>query len=206
MDIGEEYRILDTMSSGDIKTRVRILDATWKLMEKQRGQGVRMGDIAKAAGVSRQAVYLHFESRIELMRATTQYVDERLGLDERIAHVKAAGDGGEALARFVEMWGNYMPEIYGLAKALLAVRDSDEAAAEAWDECMGCLRDAGGEIVDGLIGEGVLRDGLGREEAVALLWTMLSIQNWEQLTVGCGWSQGAYVERMRGVLGRVLID
>jgi len=164
-----------------------------------------MGDIAKEAGVSRQAVYLHFESRVELMRATTKHVDEALGLDDRIAHVKKAADAREALVRFVEMWGNYMPEIYGLAKALLAVRDTDEAAAGAWDECMSCLRVAGGEIIDALIGEGALSVELEREEAGALLWTMLSIQNWEQLTVECGWSQRAYVERMTGMLRRVLI-
>ncbi len=193
------------MSSGDVKTRVRILDATWKLMERQRGQGVRMGDIAKEAGVSRQAVYLHFESRVELMRATTKHVDEALGLDERIARVRQAADAREALDRFIEMWGNYMPEIYGLAKALLAVRDTDEAAAGAWDECMSCLRVAGGEIIGALIGEGALSAELGREEAGELLWTMLSIQNWEQLTVECGWTQGAYVERMTGMLRRVLI-
>ena len=32
-------------------------------MEKRRGQGVLMKDIAEAAGVSRQALYLHFGSR-----------------------------------------------------------------------------------------------------------------------------------------------
>lgn len=36
-------------------------------MEDRRGQGVRMGDIAKAAGISRQAIYLHFDTRTALM-------------------------------------------------------------------------------------------------------------------------------------------
>ena len=64
------------MSSDKADTRTRILEATWRLLEKRCGQGVRMSDIAKEAGVSRQAVYLHFESRKELIIATTKYVDE----------------------------------------------------------------------------------------------------------------------------------
>lgn len=194
------------MSSKEGKTRAKILDAAWKLMEKQRGRGVRMSDIARKAGVSRQAVYLHFESRVELMRATTKHVDEALGLDDRLKCVYEAADATQALERFIEVWGNYIPEIYGISKALLAVRDTDEAAAQAWDECMSCLKNASNEIVKGLKADGVLSSGWKKEAAGELLWTMLSIQNWEQLTIDCGWTQKAYVERMRLMLERALLE
>ena len=72
------------MSSGDPRTRTRILEATWGLMEERLGRGVRMSDIAEAAGVSRQAVYDHFGSRAELMAATVRYGDVLLGLGERL--------------------------------------------------------------------------------------------------------------------------
>ena len=94
----------------------------------RRGQEVRMSDIAKAAGVSRQAVYLHFNSRTELMVATTHYIDQVRGLEERLQRYRSATDGVEILDEFVEFWGNYIREIYGIAKALLAVRETDEAA------------------------------------------------------------------------------
>jgi len=193
------------MSSKESKTRTKILDATWRLMEKQRGKGVRMSDIAKKAGVSRQAVYLHFDSRVELMSATTKHIDEVLGLDERFARVQGAKNAGEALEFFIEVWGNYIPEIYGISKALLAVRDEDEAAAAAWDECMECLRSASDEIVDGLDREGVLSARWDKEEAGELLFSMLSVQNWEQLTLGCGWTQAGYVEGMTLMLRRTLV-
>jgi AcrR family transcriptional regulator len=193
------------MSSKESNTRTKILDATWKLMEKQRGRGVRMSDIAKKAGVSRQAVYLHFDSRVELMSATTKYVDEVLGLDGRFARVQEAKNAGEALEFFIEVWGTYIPEIYGISKALLAVRDEDKAAAAAWDECMECLRSASDEIVGGLDREGVLSARWDKEEAGELLFAMLSIQNWEQLTLGCGWTQAGYVEGMALMLRRTLV-
>jgi len=175
-------------------------------MEKQQGRGVRMGDIAKAAGVSRQAVYLHFDSRVELMSATTKHIDEVLGLDERFARVQEAKDAGEALELFIEVWCTYIPEIYGISKALLAVRDEDEAAASAWDECMDCLRSASNEIIDGLDREGLLSAKWDIEEAGELLFAMLSIQNWEQLTLGCGWTLAGYVEGMTLMLKRTLMD
>ena len=86
------------MSSEDVKTRTRILDATLRMLEKHRGRGVRMGDIAKAAGISRQAVYLHFASRTELLVAATKYLDEILDVDHRLAPSRAAESGIHRLA------------------------------------------------------------------------------------------------------------
>lgn len=119
------------MSSDELDTRTKILDATWHLMEQRRGQGVRMSDIAKAAGISRQAVYLHFESRTDLMIATTRYVDEVKGLNERLKAFHEAATGLELLDAIVDVWGNYIPEIYGIAKALISTQDTDEATAAA---------------------------------------------------------------------------
>ncbi len=65
-------------------------------MEERLGRGVRMSDIAEAAGVSRQAVYDHFGSRAELMAATVRYGDVVLGLDERLRRYRAATGGAEA--------------------------------------------------------------------------------------------------------------
>src|SRR5260221_9615298 len=121
-------------------TRERLLDATWHLLERQRGQGVRLEDIAHAAGVSRQALYLHFASRADLFIATVRHVDAVLGAHERVARLcQQACEPGQAVLgvkELVAFWGNYLPEIYGLAKALLALRDTDEAAAAAWADRM----------------------------------------------------------------------
>lgn len=194
------------MSSNEKNTRIKILEATWKLMEDRRGMGVRMSDIAKAAGVSRQAIYLHFDTRIALMSATAVYVDEVKGLEERLQVVLSATNAVEALQAYVEVWGNYVPEIYGLAKALLAARETDEAAAVAWDERMACLRDGCHEIISGLAKEGKLLPEWTQEEAVEMCWTILSFQTWEQLIVECGWSVEQYTRWMKIMLIRIFVD
>jgi AcrR family transcriptional regulator len=194
------------MSSNEINTRTRILEATWELLEERHGQGVSMSEIARAAGISRQAVYLHFSSRTELMIATTQYVDEAKGLNERLNQLNAATSGIELLEACVDVWGNYIPEIYGIAKALLNIRESDEAAAAAWDGSMGCLRDVCREIIEALDHDGVLASEWSHNEATEMLYTLLSIQNWEQLTLESGWSTAQYVDWMKTLLKRSFVD
>src|SRR5918996_5485583 len=115
------------MSSGDPKTRTRILEATWRLMVGRDGRGVRMRDVAEEAGVSRQAVYDHFGSRADLMVATVRHGDEVLGLDGRLRRYRAATGGIERLGAIIEFWGNYVPEIHGIARALLGAPGTDEA-------------------------------------------------------------------------------
>src|SRR6185369_14142448 len=93
-------------------TRERILKETWRLMEQDGS--TRLEDIAKAAKVSRQAVYLHFHSRPELLIATVRYVDEALNLSERIRKACSMSSGQMSIDAFVELWANYIPDIYGL--------------------------------------------------------------------------------------------
>ncbi|CAN5714594.1 hypothetical protein BH24ACT20_BH24ACT20_17480 [soil metagenome] len=175
-------------------------------MERQRGQGVRMSDVAKAAEVSRQAVYLHFESRAELLVATARYVDEVRGLGERLRRYRAATTGVERLETYVEFWGNYIPEVYGVAKALLAARETDKAAAAAWEDRMRAVHTSCRNIIEALDRDGMLDPEWGLEEATDLLWTVLSIRNWEHLTIECGWTTDQYIGRTRQLLERTFVQ
>jgi AcrR family transcriptional regulator len=193
------------MSRGESETRVRILDATRRLMEERRGRAVRMSDVAGAAGVSRQAVYDHFGSRAKLLVAATHHVDEVRGLAERRRPFEAAGGGVGRLEAYVEFWGNYIPEIYGMARALLADRETDPAAAAAWNDRMDAVRASCRETVEALRRDGMLAPGWSVDEAVDVMWTMLSVRNWENLTVERGWTQEQYVSRMQELLKRILV-
>jgi AcrR family transcriptional regulator len=174
-------------------------------MIERDGRGVRMRDVAEAAGVSRQAVYDHFGSRAELMVATARYGDEVRGLEERLGGYRAAVGGVERLEAFVEFWGNYIPEIYGIARALLAARETDEAVAAAWDDRMAVVREACRDIIGRLQRDGTLAPGWSVEEAGDLLWAVLSIGNWESLTLELGWSVDLYVKNMQELAKRAFV-
>ena len=194
------------MSSEAIETRTRILEATVRMLEERGGRGVRMGDIATAAGISRQAVYLHFASRAELLVAATRYLDEVLDVDRRLAPSRAANTGVERLALYIECWGHYMPDIYGIAKALLLAQDTDDAAAAAWKDRMLAMRDGCRAAIEALHADGTLAPEWMPRAATDALWTMLSVQNWENLTVECGWSTRQYVNRMKILANRAFVE
>jgi len=194
------------MSSEEIDTRTRILQATWKLMEQRLGKAISMSDVARASGISRQGVYLHFDSRAELMIATSNYVDDVKGLNERLNAFKTASTGIEKLEACIDVWGNYIPEIIGLAKALLATRDTDEATAAAWNNNMHCLRDICQETIETLASEGKLSSGWSQEQATDMFWTMISINHWEQLTSECGWSTVQYIDRMKVMVKSAFVE
>jgi AcrR family transcriptional regulator len=175
------------------------------LIEERRGQGVRMRDIADAASLSRQAVYDHFGSRAKLLVATTHYVDEVRGVRERRRRFQAATSGMERLEAYVEFWGNYIPEVYGMARALLAARETDEDVAAAWDDRMSAVRESCRKTIEALHRDGMLAPEWTCDEAIDLMWTMLSIRNWEQLTIECGWSTSEYISRMQKLLKRALV-
>ena len=193
------------MSSENSDTRTRILEVTVRMLEEHRGQGVRMGDIAKEAGISRQAVYLHFASRAQLLVAATKHLDEILDVDRRLAASRAATSGVERLALYIEFWGHYIPEIYGVAKALLLARDTDEAAAAAWEDRMLAMRDGCRAAIDALHSDGTLVPGWTPIRATDTLWTMLLVPNWENLTGECGWSTQQYIRWMKTVAKRTFV-
>lgn len=184
------------MSSENLETREKIMRATWKLLEESGGSGVRMSDIAKATGISRQAVYLHFPTRADLLTGTARYMDEARKIDERLAASREA-TGVDRLDFWVEAWGNYIPEIYGVGRALIAMRDTDEAAAAAWNDRMQAVRHGCEAAVTALKSAGRLMPDYSVEQATDLLWALLSVEMWEKLRFECGWSQAAYVAAMQ---------
>jgi len=194
------------MSSKNLETRNRILESTWRLLEAGAGNAVRMSDIAKEAGISRQAVYLHFPKRADLLVATTRYLDEVKNVDARLEASRSATSGPDRLDKFIEAWGNYIPEIFGVAKALLAMKDTDQEADLAWKDRMQAVRHGCEAAVNELVQDGLLTSNLTSEQATDLLWTMLSIRNWEQLIVECGWSQVQYISLLQASARRMLVS
>lgn len=193
------------MSSSSVETRNRILKASLTLLVRSEGKEVRMADIAKKAGVSRQALYLHFGTRADLLVATTHYLDDIKGSDSRLAASRAATKGIDRLDAFIEAWAGYIPEIYGVAKALLAMSDTDEAAEDAWKTRMSDMREGCAAAIEALKSDGALTSDLSVDQATDILWTMLSVRNWEQLTRECGWSQEQFVETLKLSGHRILV-
>jgi len=177
------------------QTKTRILETTWKVLETRSDKN-RMSDIATAVGISRQALYLHYPTRAELLIATTKHIDKVKKVNQRLELSRAAGSGIERLHFFIKAWGGYIPEIHGISVALRNMRENDKAAAEAWDERMQAVRHGCQAAVRAIEKDGKLKSDLSEQVATDILWTLLTVENWEKLVLDCTWSQSEYEIKM----------
>jgi len=186
------------MSSSD--TRQRILRAARELLESDARPDIGLEQVAKRAGVSRQAIYLHFGSRGALLLALAKYVDESEGLSELTRRVREADTGRDALDRLAWLNAEYEPRIRAVAHAHDLARRGDAELEAAWRDRMRARRALYGHVVRRLEDEGELADGLTVNEAVDLAWALLSSRVHEDLVVDRGWSRRRYEERLRSLL------
>ena len=150
--------------------------------------------------VDRQA-----KRRPELLSAVTRHVDEVKDIDSRLAASRAAPTGRARLDAFVQAWGDYIPEIQGMARALMAMRDTDAEARAAWDDRMAAVREGCAAAARALEQDGDLRADLDVTTATDLLTALLSVETWRQLREGCGWEQDAYVRCMQRLAAQALM-
>lgn len=113
--------------------------------------------------------------------------------------------GTDRLKGFVDTWGNFIPKVYGVGKALMAMKDTDEEAREAWDDRMRAVRGLCEITVQSLAESGALSKDLDETTAVDLLWTLTSVRNWEQWTQECGWTQAQYLDHLNRAVKRLIV-
>ena len=182
-------------------SRDRVLEAALRLIRKRGDAKVTMAQIAKAARLSRQAVYLHFADRADLMVALARHVNESLGLPAEIQRTMNTQTGLGMIEAFVSMQARGNPAVWAVARAIDAVRRTDAAAERAWQSRLKSRLDGCRVIVSRLETEGSLRAGLDPSIAADLLWTMTSLRMWEDLVLEREWSP----EQYQGYVTNVLI-
>jgi AcrR family transcriptional regulator len=200
---------LDTVSGskgGDPATRQRICEAALRLIVKRGGVDVPLADVAKAARVSRQALYLHFKDRAALFLAVAQHADDKRGLPEAIRRLQQAPTGLDALRYLAAARARLNPEIWPLARILDSVRREDPAAGDILQNRRVARLDACRRIVEQLARDGSLRADLEPAIAADLFWAFTSLRTWEDLVLVRGWTAAQYEERLVAALLRLLTN
>lgn len=167
---------------------------------------VNMRRVAQIAGLSRQAVYLHFSNRAALLIAAARRVDDRFDLDERLEPVVKAATAEQLLARYAEFLASYNPHLYGVVRAADAARRVDPAVAAAWSDRLKNRRRGSYRVVTRLAAWGRLAPGWTARAAGDWLTAQASVKVWEELVLDLGWSRGRFTETMtRAFVGALLV-
>ncbi len=193
------------MSSRRERTRGKILASAYRLLVERGYHGVGLEEVARDAGVSRQAVYLHFKSKADLLVATAQYGDEMVvGVPEITRPEREAKTALEAIDAGIAAYGAIEPQIYDVASTVYAARRSDEAAEAAWQDRMAFRRGNIRRAIERLRDEGLLAEGWTVEEAADFAWAIVSLHTYEYLVVERGWSVEQLVSRLQTAIKAVL--
>ena len=163
-----------------------------------------LDEIAKAAGVSRQAVYLHFGSKAKLLLATARHIDATGDLPGLLEHVFAAPDALAALDRAVDLHVRYDAKILRFALLFESARRTEKVADVAWQDRQKARHSFFRRLVEWLRRDGMLAPDLTVAQAADIWWTLQSHQVLEQLTVQRGWSKERYGRGLKRLLRRAL--
>ena len=164
-----------------------------------------MGAVAERAGVSRQALYLHFADRTGLFLEVSRVADATLRTPQRQRRVDEAPTARHALREAVALQAWLKPRLKGVATALDVLRRTDPAADAAWKEREHARLERCEEVVRRLQAEGELAPGWTVDSATRCFWAVTSQRVWDDLVMDQGWSTDRYRHHVTALLERSLL-
>lgn len=191
-------------SEGRAETRRTILAACWKLLDEK---GVpSLEQIAQAAGVSRQAVYLHFKSRNELLIECIEYIKTECGVPGLLENLRNAPDSDSVLAAMLEFHLEFTPRTARGSLLVELERARDPELEDAWQKRTGNRLQLFRVVVDRFAAEDRLVDGWTRDDAADFLWALLSPSITYDLLTRRRWSKKRLHERLHHTITSTLLN
>ncbi len=186
-------------------TRTAILKAARELFEEQGYHGAGLEAVAKKAGVSRQAIYLHFTSKAELLMALHEriYETDVIPALERFP-IWTAATSLEALDAAIAVDAEVASKVWRIHEALVVARRHH---AEVDDTLRPREAHRYGELVrlgKWLKKEGELPTNMRVGTFADIMWGLTSLGTFQNLVIERGWSMARFVawarRTMRGQL------
>lgn len=185
-------------------TRERILEGVLASFVDGDPDVLNMAAVARRAGVSRQAVYLHFPNRSALGVAAVRWLDEREDVAAAVAPMFAATTPEAMLDAYAAFLGDFNPRIGSVARMAYRLRAHAEIEV-AWQDRLEARRGGSGALAQRLSDTGRLASPFTVQTAGDWLAAIASVMLWEELTRDFGWSNGQYVEHIAATAKRTLL-
>jgi AcrR family transcriptional regulator len=196
----EKIHQLDTVSSAagaPHGTRARILDAVLDALIAGEPDPLVIGAVARRAGVSRQAVYLHFDGRAALAVEAARWLDQREDVSRFSAPIAAANTAETLIDAWAAFLAAYNPRIAPVVTMAYRWRPRAPEVEAAWQDRLKARRTAAGRMAERLHAWGRLAAPFTMETAGDWLAAMSSVLLWEELTRDLGWTTAQYEQHLR---------
>ncbi len=180
-------------SNGRPQTRTQILEAARALFEELGYYGAGLEAVAKKAGVSRQAIYLHFPSKAELLTALHLHVFDTDVVPALARHpVTDAMPALDVLDATITADVEIVAQVWRIHESLMLARRQHPEVEQT-------LRPREEEHYDGLIDvgrrlerEGALPPTMPVGLFADMLWGLMNIGTFRNLVIERGWSLDQY--------------
>jgi AcrR family transcriptional regulator len=185
--------VYSVSSGGRPETRTQILEAARAMFEELGYHGAGLGAVAKKAGVSRQAIYLHFPSKAELLTALHLHIFATDVAPVLERHpVTDAMTAWDALDAIVAVDVEVAAKVWRIQEVLTTARrqhpEVDETLRPREEDRYAELLDLGGRLER----DGVLPPTVGVGMFADMLWGLLNIGTYRNLVIERGWSLDQY--------------
>lgn len=200
--------MLYTMSSGGRpETRTQILEAARAIFEELGYYDAGLGAVAKKAGVSRQAIYLHFPSKAELLTALHLHIFATDVVPAIERHPTTdAGSAMDALDAMIAVDVEVVSKVWRIHEALQMARRQHP---EVEDTLRPREETRYRELLD--LGRRLKREGaLPPNNQVGMfadmLWGLLNVGTYRSLVIERGWSLDQYRRWVRTTIRLQITD
>jgi AcrR family transcriptional regulator len=188
-------------SGGRPETRTQILEAARTMFEELGYHGAGLAAVAKTAGVSRQAIYLHFPSKAELLTALHLHIfaTDVLPVVERHP-ITAEMTALDALETMIAVDVEVISKVWRIHEALTTARrqhpEVEETLRPREDDRYGELLDRARRLKK----EGELPPGMRPGALADMLWGLVSVGTYTSLVNERGWSLDRYGRWVRDTI------
>lgn len=188
------------------RTREALLDAARAILATDGFDALTMAGVAERAGVTRRAVYLHFDNLAALLACLFDHIATTERLEASMAPIWDAPDAEQGLTRWVHHLADYHPRVMAVDRALQQVERSDPAAAAHRARVNGAQRAVCERLGSWLHEEERLGPGWDPETAADMLFGLISTDLIDRLTRTCGWGTAQLADGLSRLVRGGLVE
>lgn len=193
----------DKTNARSRRTRAALLSAVRAILEDDGFEGLSMEAVAAHANVTRRTIYLHFETRAQLLASVFDYVAEQEHLHASLDQVWKSENSLQALRNWARHITRYYPRVLRMERAITRARYHGDDAAEAyWNRIMQAQRANTARLALWLKKEGHLAKSWTVTTAADMIWALTNSAIVERLLVDRHWN----TRRFEVLFGDVLCN